>query len=144
MSAASSFERFWNGSEPGWVVLRHIHNLVCTTILFGPEGPSVTEVQALRKCFEFYRGAPAIEVLRALKGQRNVEAGSHASAEARRFASLLKAEGLQFQQTGKQEVHDLMFNETTKMAALIEDSSLSRQVVETAISKGVPIRHAEN
>ena len=144
MSAATSFDRFWNGSEPGWVVLRRIHNLVCTTILFGTDGPSLTEVQALRKCLEVYRGVPAVDVLRALKGQQMIEAGSHESAQARRLASLLKAEGLHIQQIGKQEVHDLMFNEKTQMAALIEDSSISRKVVETAIAKGVPVRHAEN
>ena len=144
MTALATFDRFWNGSEPGWVVCRHVQNLVSTSVEFGPNGPSVAEVQALRKCLSQYRDKPATEVLGALRGVASLNVGEHESAEARKLCVQLQTEGLHVLQSGKQQVHDIMFNELTQRGAVIEDDQTARQVVETAIAKGAPIRHVEN
>ena len=144
MTSTETFERFWNGSDPGWVVLRHIENQVSTSIEFGATGPSARDIQALRLCVDRYRDLPASVALRELANVHVLDLGTQESTSARKLLLRLEAEGLRVIQRGEQVVSDIMFNELTNMAAVIEDELVARQVIQDALANGVVVRHVEN
>ena len=142
MNATTDFSRLWNGTEPGWVVVRHVEDRETLAVHFTSCTPSIPEVKALRTVAPARLGNPAAEVLASLKGKSVFSLGELESNAARRLREQCEAVGLQVVGQGHQAVRYRIINELTKVALLIENAATNRAVAEEAIKRGVPVRHS--
>jgi len=141
MPVIEDCEHLWNGTEPGWVVLRTVEDRVHLVANF-EAGADLRDLKALRAILPSLAAAPASEVF-ALKGAREFDLGEHESMEAHRLKTLCASHGVSVTSRGWQEVRYGLFNESTQVYWLIEDSATCQAVALKAIECGVPLRHSQ-
>jgi hypothetical protein len=103
MKVPAHFERIWNGTEPGWVVLRRTEDREHLVVMF-EHGADVRDLKALRAALPQLAASPPNDVL-ALKGVLRFDLGGHESSEARRLKALCGAQHLVVTGHGRQLVH---------------------------------------
>jgi hypothetical protein len=135
-NAFARFDHLWNGSEPGWVVVRHREDLEELDVGFSDNGPTTQELMLLRTV------APTLEVVRLLKGARSFHLGTFESAPARRLRAQCESVGLRVASHGYTSTRYSLINEQTSRFLLIEDSATLRCVAEEAMSRGLPVRES--
>ena len=144
MTKIDQYSYVWDGSQPGWVLVRSARSASSLKALFGDGGVTVKNVQALRRTLPHFASMSAQAAIQSLFGLTAVELGTFEGREARRIVRALKSEGLTVQETGATEFGYLPFNELTKSALLIdEDTELASAVVQQALASGIPVRHVE-
>ncbi len=136
------FEHLWNGSEPGWVVVRHREDLVDLNIGFSENGPTIQELMSLRTVAPALEVKPAADVVRMLKGAQSFHLGTFESAAARRMRSQCESVGLRVASRGYASTRYSLINEETSRLLLIEDSDMLSSVAEEAINRGLPVRES--
>ncbi len=142
MRSVEDFSKLWNGSEPGWVVVRHTEDKQVLLVLFGASGPTVPEVKALRMVATGFSGTPVTEVFSVLRGKTEFELGELESSEARKLCKQCEELGLRVVTRGHQVVQQSLINEISKAYLLIEDAATLQAVAEEAIRRGLLIRHS--
>ncbi|HSV53300.1 MAG TPA: hypothetical protein VLJ57_14375 [Burkholderiaceae bacterium] len=86
----------------------------------------------------------AQETLQRLAGRSTIELGVFEQHEGRRIVKALELQGLVVEERASNEVSYLPFNESTKMALLIdEDEELAAAVNQKALAAGVVVRDVE-
>jgi|GEM_PF-5807567 len=140
MTDIAEYEEIWNGTEPGWVVVRHTEDRYRLIVAF-ESGAETADLKALRQLLPELAATP-ISQLMALKGSRSFDLGEHESADAHRMKARFASLGLVVQATGWQLVSCGIFNENTRAYCLIEDEGIRQQVVDAAIQHGLPIRES--
>ena len=138
MKLPPHFKRIWDGSEPGWVVIRHVedHERLIVTFV---GGANVHDLKALRAILPELATASASDVL-SLKGAPQFDLGEHESAAARRLKALCDSQQLSVSSMPHQFVQLGIFNEQTRAYCLIEDEEILAAVAAEAIRHGVPVR----
>lgn len=136
----ADYQRLWNGTEPGWVVRRHIEDRVHLTLIFGSSGASMRDVHALRIAISKFNTQSAAETMSKIRGKPDYYLGDFESREARTIRQKCEKSGLEIREQVHQEINDLLVNEITNIALLIEDENLNRQVVQEALHHGLPTR----
>lgn len=142
MDAPHPYEQLWNGSEPGWVVVRRTEDREELTVEFGSGGPTAGEVKALRALQSEYRSRPAGEFLASLRGKGNLLLGTFESREARSLKQRCTEGGLQVRAIGVQLVSLCLVNRLSSTFLLIEDDRENREVAEEAIRRGLPVEES--
>lgn len=142
MTTAEGFSHLWNGSEPGWVVVRHTEDREKLRVLFSKNGPTISEVKSLRTVIAVLGEKPAAEVLATLKGLPEFGLGELESSAARKLRTQCEARGLRVATQAYQVVSHSLINELSKVFLLIEDSATNEAVAEEAIKQGLPVRHS--
>jgi hypothetical protein len=142
MKALEDFSALWNGSEPGWVVVRHTEDRVTLQVLFSSGGPAISEVKALRAVIPALARRPAAEVLATLKGKQEFSLPELESGAARKLRAQCEALGLRVASQGYQAVSYSLINEITKTFLLIEDAATCEAVAEEAVKRGLPVRYS--
>ena len=142
MDSTENFAHLWNGSEPGWVVVRHTEDREKLQVVFAPSGPTMPEVKAIRSAVPALTDKATCEVLALLRGLPKFDLGDFESNAARTLRKKCEAVGLRVTSHAYQAVSDSLINELSKMYLLIEDDAKSKQVAEEAIKQGLPIRQS--
>ena len=140
MKVPTHFEPIWNGTEPGWVVLRRTEDLEHLRVMF-EGGADIRDLKALRAVLPQLAASPANDVL-ALKGAPHLDLGEHESSEARHLKALCAAQHLVVESHGRQSVRYGIFNEQTRFYYLIEDETILQAVAAEAMRRGVPVRNS--
>lgn len=139
----SNYNRLWDGTEPGWVLLK-IHRQTSTVaVLFGELGASPQEIQALRRVVPEFNVLPALQVIQQLRGCQRVDLGELDSREARKLIQGLRECGLRVEERAIERGSYLPFNEIQEKALLIEDDDELRKVTAEALKQGLPVRQVE-
>ena len=143
MKTSEDFSRLWNGSEPGWVVVRHTEDRERLQVVFANNGgPTVPEVKALRSVIPALAKQSASEVLANLRGTSELSLGEHESSAARKLRSQCEELGLRVNGQAHQAVSHSLINELLKVYLVIEDAATCSAIAEEAIKRGLPIRHS--
>ena len=142
MDAPHPYERLWDGSEPGWVVVRRTEDREQLTLEFGSSGPTLDEVKALRTLQSDYRSRPVGEVLASLRGKSSLFLGTFESREARSLKKRCAEVGLQVTAIGARWVSLNLINRLSSTFLLIEDDREIGEVAEEAIRRGVPVEES--
>jgi hypothetical protein len=138
MDRFRDFKHIWDGTQPGWVILRHTEDRERLKVMF-ERGASIHDLKALRAVLPALAHTPTNEML-ALKGASHFDLGEHESAAARRLKALCFSQRLSVISDAYQFVGYGIFNEQTRTYLLIEDEALVRSVAAEAIRNGVPVR----
>jgi hypothetical protein len=141
-NALTQFARLWDGSESGWVVVRHTDDLEDLTISFSDGGPTSQELRSLRAVSPAMATKQAAEVVRDLKGKRSYFLWIFESSAARRLRSQCESHGLSVLSRSYRNTHYSLINELTSKYLLIEDEATRRSVAEEAISRGLLVRES--
>jgi hypothetical protein len=142
MDTVSQFARLWNGSEPGWVVQRHVEDRVELIVLFSYEGPTTREVVALRRVAQDLATKSASEVLLSLKAARSYCLGTVESSRARKLRAECESLGLRLAARGRAITGYSIVNEQTAAYLLIEDAPTLQALAQEAIKRGLPVRES--
>lgn len=137
-----SYSRLWDGSEPGWAVVRRTEDRERITVVFAEEGATVADVKALRAVVPDLQVKPASAALAELRGHAELTLGEFESQVARALRKRCETVGLRVVCYPRQVVSHSLINEQTKMFLLIEDDSLSQAVAKEGIKQGLPLRHS--
>ncbi|WCM94831.1 hypothetical protein M5C99_09040 [Acidovorax sp. NCPPB 2350] len=144
MSNVEQYSYLWDGSQAGWVLLRTFRSTSSLTVLFGEGGASIRDVRALRAALPKFASLTAQEAWRKLSGRSTAELGEFEQRDSIRIVEALKLQGLSVEEVWTNEVGYLLFNESTKMALLIdENEELSAAVQQKALASGTPVRDIE-
>ncbi len=137
------YQYLWDGSQPGWVLIRFNGNYVDLSLKFEPSGPSPQEMMAIRRTVSEFKSLPLHQVIAQLRGSTAYKLGRFESREARRIAENCSKEGLNVMQVVDDAARFLPTNEITNRALLIEDDELAKRVYDLALKHGIPVRHVE-
>jgi hypothetical protein len=66
-----AYSRLWDGSEPGWTVVRHIEDRERLSVIFAQEGATIADIKALRTVLPELKAKAASAALAELKGKPN-------------------------------------------------------------------------
>ncbi|WP_315386469.1 hypothetical protein [uncultured Stenotrophomonas sp.] len=141
---AHDIERYaymWDGSQPGWTMLRIEEHHVHLALLFAPSGPTVREVAEVRSLVPALSELPAAQCHAALKGQARVPVGRFDCLEAEKIVETFTERGLWIEMTSEDASGYLPRNELTGEVLIIEDNDLAQAVSVRAIAEGVRINH---
>jgi hypothetical protein len=142
MICIEDFSQVWNGSDPGWVVVRHVEDREVLQVVFASGTPSPHEMRSLRAVVPALSARPAAEVSASLKGKSEFSLGELESGVARKLRAKCEALGLRVASQGYQVVSHSLVNELSKARLLIEEAAIQQAVVNEAIRQGVPVRHS--
>lgn len=142
-SPIEEYKYLWDGSQPGWSLLRIYSEWVELTLKFAPAGPSSRELLAVRKTVDGFKAMSLGDVAARLAGQSNFWLGKFESGEARAILNECNQAGLTVQQQVSKLPPYLLTNVLTNRALVIEDDEMARRVVEAALLYNLPIRHVE-
>jgi hypothetical protein len=141
--SVSQYRYLWDGSQPGWTLVRIYGERVELALAFSAEGPSTREVMSIRKVVPTFKSMPLSEVIEQLRGQQIFMLGQFETREARTLRQSCSEEGL----TVTQKVNDvpryILANELTNRALIIDDDELAKQVHDAALRHQIPVRHVE-
>jgi hypothetical protein len=140
MTDISHFMHVWNGTEPGWAVLRRAEDREQLVVAF-EGGANVRDLKALRALLPELGAAPASQLM-ALKGAPSYDLGEYESAAAHRLKARCALLQLSVSSIGRQVVHYGIFNELTRVYCLIEDDGVNKRVAAEAIRHGVQVRES--
>lgn len=137
-----AYSRLWDGSEPGWTVVRHTMDRERISVVFTQAGPTIADIKALRTVVPDLQAKTASAALADLKGRTEVLLGEFESRVARVLRKRCESAGLRVVSSPNPTTSDSLINEQSKMFLLIEDSSLSQAVAQEALRQGLPLRHS--
>jgi hypothetical protein len=143
METPNDFAFLWDGTQPGWVLLRVNRQKVSVVIKFPAGSPTLREIAAVRAAVPDFAKMSTEGVFTSLKGQSYLALGDFDSKEARWLAEKCKQRGLTVEIAAVDASGYLPFNEQTKHSLIIEDDDLARSVYEEALARGIPVRHLE-
>jgi len=137
-----AYSRLWDGSEPGWTVVRHTEDRERISVVFAQAGPTIADLKALRTIVPDLQAKTASAALADLKGHAEVLLGEFESQAARVLRKRCESAGLRVVSIPHRTTRDSLVNEQSKRLLLIEDGSLSQAVAQEALKQGLPLRHS--
>lgn len=137
---SEEYSFLWNGTEPGWVLLREIQSLASIHIQFNGIPPSPIEFKALRAAVPAYSACSISEVIATLQEKDCLDLGSFEPTEAARISDRCKAHGLNIVQTRIENVQYIPFNEKTNSALIIDDDQLVKEIWAQALQNGLQVK----
>lgn len=137
-----AYSRLWDGSEPGWTVVRHTRDRERISVVFAQNGATIADIKALRTVVSDLQAKTASEALAELKGHAEVLLGEFESRAARALRERCETVGLRVVSHPLRTTRDSLINEQSKRFLLIEDDSLGQAVAQEAIKQGLPLRHS--
>ena len=137
------FSYLWDGSQPGWLLLRTNRANISITVSFSAGGPTLSEVAAMRKAVPTFSAMTPSSALASLKGQNKVPLGNFDSKEGLALANRCKQNGLTVELISTDKSGYLPMNEQNNQCLIIEDDILAEQVFQMAISQGIRVKHVE-
>ena len=142
MKELDDYAYLWDGSDPGWRV-RHIHHRVWRLeIVFGHDGPSTSEIRALRKLLPSLGSLPAREAFATLEGTPRYQLAEPVGAIERRWIlDRTDALGLTVEATAEDLGSSIPVRNDEVL--LIEDDDVAREVVARMQAAGVRMEHIE-
>jgi hypothetical protein len=142
MNIADNYAHLWNGSEPGWVLVKHTEDKEELQVVFAATGPSVEQVKALRSALPQFGNQTASQVLTAIRGASTLHLGEFESSRAKQIRKQCESLGLQIEAKGYAVTRYSVVNERTSMYLLIEDEDQKQRVVKEALKNGLPVRQS--
>ena len=133
------YRHLWDGSEPGWTLHRFDRVVWRITFSFPANGPSQSDILALRKLLPAFRAQPISQVLAHLRGQTAYELPDElGNIDMRNLMDSASELGLQpnaepVDRGGYLPVH------SDGSAMIIEDDDESALVAEQMLAAGVPV-----
>ena len=133
------YRHLWDGSEPGWTLHRFDRTVWRITFSFASNGPSQSDIIALRKLLASLCSKPISQVLAQLRGQAAYELPNElGNIEMRNLMDTARELGLQpnaesIDRGGYLPVH------SDGSAMIIEDDAESALVAEQMLAAGVPV-----
>lgn len=143
MEAAERYKYLWDGSEPGWVLIRMNRETTLLTVEFQSDSPSPSEIKTLREVVPSFRCLSATEAFTRLRGTKFSEIGEFESREAQQITKACRLRGMKLLERVIDHSDYLPFNENRKSGLIIDDNELCKKVCELAIRNGVPVKHIE-
>lgn len=143
MADPEDYSYLWNGSQPGWVLLRINRQTISVTINFAAHGATLRQVAAVRAVVASFSAMRPSEALAALKGKRSLTLGPFDSKDGRLLADACVRSGLTVKSAAIDASGYLPFNDQSQQCLIIEDDDLAELVAQKAIAQGVSVRHVE-
>lgn len=143
MDDLSEFSFLWDGSEPGWTLIRGSHTEWTITVAFTSPGATVQDVRALRLAVPEFRDQTASSVFSAVRGVASiVVADSVGNTTCRERLQALERNGLKATAEAR-VIHWGQPMSKDQMVLLIEDEGLARAVAERMEREGLPVHQIE-
>lgn len=137
-----AYSHLWDGSEPGWTVVRHTEDRERLSVVFAQDGATIADIKALRTVVPELKAKAASAALAELKGHSELLLGEFESRIARAVRERCETLGLRVVSSPHRTVRDSLISEQSKRFLLIEDGSVSQAVAQEAIRQGLPLRHS--
>lgn len=119
----SSYSYLWNGSQAGWTLLQVDQSTCAITVLFDAQGPSKSEIRALRRAAPCFRGLSAAQAALQLRGRPSLHLGEVDRGPARSIVKALAHHGLRVHEEVTKRTTYLPFNEIGLYALLSKTSA---------------------
>jgi hypothetical protein len=133
------FSHLWDGSESGWT-LHHYDRMVWkVTFHFGDDGPTLTEISAMRDTLDDFRDQPVKLIWDKLRGTSTYSMSETLSNLKMRWLvdkadrASLRTSVVPIDRSGYLPVR------RDGSATIIEDDRLAEEVAQRMIAAGVPI-----
>ncbi|MDQ0038077.1 hypothetical protein J2W30_005864 [Variovorax boronicumulans] len=139
----SSYSYLWDGTEPGWTLLKIHRSMTSVAVLFDERGPSIQEIQALRGAVPSFSTMSAQQAVQQLRESRRVDLGELDTRAARKLVKDLKDRGLRVEERSVDLTGYMPFNEISKRALVIEGEAMAKEVAAEGLRRGLPVRHVE-
>lgn len=143
MTSLESYSFLWDGTQPGWVILRINRQAISIEVCFAIGGPTLREVAAMRKAVPSFSAMPPSDAFAALKGRSRVNLGSFEGRVARRLCESCRMHGLVVEQAVADRSGQIPFNEISNQSLVIEDDLLAERICQRAIAQGIRVKHVE-
>ena len=133
------YRHLWDGSEPGWTLHRFDRIVWSITFSFAANGPSQSDIIALRKLLPALRAQPLSQVLAELRGQSVYEMPDElGNIDMRNLMDAANKLGLQpnaesIDRGGYLPVH------TGGNAMIIEYDDVAARVAEKMLAAGIAV-----
>jgi len=75
MADPDDYSYLWDGTQPGWVLLRISRQHLSIAVAFAASGPTLREVASMRSAVPSFSALPPSEAFAALKGKSRVAVG---------------------------------------------------------------------
>ncbi|MFZ6875687.1 hypothetical protein ACO0LF_26775 [Undibacterium sp. Di27W] len=138
------YQYLWDGTQPGWVLSRFYGHDLELSLLFESAGPSNRELMAIRRAISEFTPQPLHQIAAELRGKPDYFLGRINGRLARNIITACRKEGLRLSEKVIDTSGYLLINEIKNSCLLIEDDELARQVHESAIQHGLPVRLTES
>lgn len=133
------FSYLWDGSEPGWTLWHIDHVGWEVAIRFGPNGPTIREIAAVRQLVDEFRNTPTGEVFTQLKGVTRLRVEQpFGNLEQKRFIEKANLAGLSVESKPVDRGGYVPVDADRNVLTICE-ASLQNAVVQRMIDAGVPI-----
>lgn len=143
MDDIQRYSYLWDGSQPGWTLVRMSRQEVSLALLFVCGEPTLAEVKAVRSVVPAYKGQPTGNVLKSLKGVPRLELGTFGVREGNSLSALCREHGLVVEECFHDRTSYLPVNDITNRILAIEDNMINKAVQEEALRRGVPVKTIE-
>ncbi|MCE9556974.1 MAG: hypothetical protein K8T91_26810 [Planctomycetes bacterium] len=143
MANVDEFQQMWDGSEPGWRLVKVHRNTWRVIFHFGENGASKIEMVALRKILNELRDVPPEQVWRQLQSSPSYEYPEDlGNIESCELVNAAQSVGLAATAKSVDRGGYLPIA-ADGSAMIIEDDELAEQVTQKMIASGVPIEQME-
>ena len=129
------YSYIWDGSDPGWEIIRSYNNCYEIVLMFAPTGASKNEKLSILQISLNFESIT--ELHKALKGKAEYVLGEFDSTSIKKVEALCQAACLKYQINDKSSVISILQNKDHVL--LIEDESLNEKLTVYAESKGIPV-----
>jgi hypothetical protein len=139
MTSVDILERYafvWDGSQPGWTLDVTHYQVAIVVAHFGPSGPTLTEIKALRELDETLGALPIREVYARVGKQSRVVLGRYAGMLLRRIHLGAQAAGIQVTEESARSTWFSLIHAASGRRIDIADEDEGRQLVEAMQARG--------
>jgi hypothetical protein len=146
MSGMDVRERYafvWDGSQPGWTVESTGYQVAIVVAHFGPAGPTLAEIKALRELDETLGALPVSEVYARVGKQSRVVLGRYEGKGLRRIGLAARAAGIQVTEESARSSWCSLIHAASGRRIDIEDEDEGNQLVAAMRARGLPITLVE-
>jgi hypothetical protein len=139
MSQLDEYRHLWDGSEPGWTLVR-VDRVVWRLVFeFGESGPTQLEIASLRTLLDEFRDIPLSTVWKRLKGLRRYEPDQqYGDNDCRTLSERAAILGLRVQPIAR-DAGGCVPISPGGCALIIENNALAKEVTDRMREAGVPI-----
>jgi hypothetical protein len=142
MTSVDVLERYafvWDGSWPGWILEMTHYPVKVAVALFGPSGPTLAQIKALRGLDETLGALPVREVFARVGKQPRVVFGPRTHRELRRLRIQGEAHGFRVTDEAAQGVWHCLVHSDTGRRIQILDEDEARRLVAAMEARGLPV-----
>jgi uncharacterized protein YbjT (DUF2867 family) len=139
MDVLERYAFVWDGSWPGWILEATSFGVSVLVASFGPSGPTLAEIKALRELDETLAALPVREVLARVGKQPRVVLGRYRGRELYRAHERAEAAGFRVTREPARALWCCLVHTVTGRRIQIVDEDEGRSFMAAMKSRGLPV-----